>query len=141
MENHQSPKDRLSATQILPTPSPYASTNTTITTAPNGSNSDAPGSFPVDELDLLLPKVYEALVLAVQYRTSLALQAEDDGKGKEAEIIKLSVSPDNKSNPKAYVINVHSHPAGDVGFIKPLPAKFISAICFSNLPILGLQLR
>ena len=65
MENHQSPKDRLSATQILPTPSPCAATNTTITTAPNGSNSDVPRSFPVDELDLLLPKVCEALVLVV----------------------------------------------------------------------------
>ena len=124
MENHQSPKDRLSATQTLPTPSTCAATDTTTTSSPNSSNSDAPGSFPVDELDLLLPKVCEALVLVVQCLTSLTLQ-EEDKKGKEAETIRLSASPVKTLNPKGYIVNAQSHSADDVGFIEALLGELL----------------
>lgn len=78
-----------------------------------GDVGDLQRAFPIDELDLLLPKVCEALVLVSQCLTSLTLHSEEDRKGKEVESQPISAI--------TYVASAHS--AADIGFVESLLGK------------------
>lgn len=85
-----------------------------------GDAGDLQRPFPIGELDLLLPKVCEALVLVSQCLTSLTLQSEEDEKGKEVESQATNHSAGSDSL-KTYVANAES--AANAGFVEILLGK------------------
>ncbi|KAK7687933.1 hypothetical protein QCA50_009152 [Cerrena zonata] len=92
--------------------------------SPNGTDDDDSSLrlFPMEELDLVLPKVCEALVLVTQCITSLTLHAAEDKNGnndKEAGTSPtVSLSPADSDSLKVYVANAHS--ATNMGFVESL---------------------
>ncbi|KAK7687931.1 hypothetical protein QCA50_009150 [Cerrena zonata] len=78
--------------------------------------------IPVEELDLVLPKVCEALVLVAQCITSMTLRAEEEHKNdKEAESLTINHSADLGSL-KMYVTNTHS--STDTGLVESLLGNY-----------------